>query len=48
MARIPIAIISIDENDYNRIKDMDELKEIMSDRKVSYHLIPLDKMSFMR
>lgn len=48
MARIPIAVISIDENDYNKIKDMEILKEILFDRKVSYYLIPLDKMNFMR
>ena len=48
MARIPIAIISIDENDYNKIKDMEILRELMFDRKVSYYLFPLDKMNFMR
>ncbi len=48
MARIPIAIISIDENDYNKIKDMEVLRELMLDRKVSYYLFPLDKLNFMR
>lgn len=48
MARIPIAIISIEENDYNKIKDMEILKQLITDRKVSFYLFPLDKINYMR
>ena len=48
MARIPIAIVAIDENDYNKIKELEGLKEILGDRKASFHLLPLDRVGFMR